>query len=128
MFARVYQRLGGGFSADIAAAFPLGQVGGSMNPQQARRYERQQARDIDRAIDDAIRAQKLTAQIATLKRKIAALDTPPQPTRAKRARSERVMSEREQAVYQWYFYGGADEAPPDGLTDQELMGYRAMWG
>jgi hypothetical protein len=46
------------------------------------------------------------------------------PAQPKPTRAPKVMNERETAIKAWYLYGGADDMPPDGLTDAELMRVR----
>lgn len=46
------------------------------------------------------------------------------PARPKAERPPRLLTEREQAIRSWYLYGGADDEPPDGLTEEELIRVR----
>lgn len=46
------------------------------------------------------------------------------PARPKPERPPRLLTARERAIRAWYLYGGADDEPPAGLTDQELMRVR----
>jgi hypothetical protein len=46
------------------------------------------------------------------------------PAQPKPERAPKAMTERESAIREWYLYGGADDEPPAGLTDDELMAVR----
>jgi hypothetical protein len=58
----------------------------------------------------------------------AAPELPPRrlraPAKPKIARPRRERTAREQAIYDWYFYGEADDPPPEGVTEAELMQVR----
>lgn len=56
---------------------------------------------------------------------------PPLPVRqSKKAvtpREKPLMTERQQAIREWYLYGEADDEPPQGLTEEELQVVRQRW-
>jgi hypothetical protein len=46
------------------------------------------------------------------------------PAQTKQARAPLQMNARQRAVREWYLYGGVDEEPPVGLTEEELRHIR----
>ncbi len=49
------------------------------------------------------------------------------PATVRTPRTRRTITAREAAVVRWYFYGGLEDVPPEGLTDEELMIIRERW-
>lgn len=114
----------GGPGGQVASAFHLGTVGGS--GRNVRRLNARKVAHLDRVIDAAVALPLARVRVADLRARIARAAAPapaPKPAAPKRPRPVLREAERARlhALATWYFYGGADDAPPvANFTQAEL--------
>jgi hypothetical protein len=108
---------------ELSGFFHLGTVGHAGRP--SARLNRRREAAIETRAADAKTAREVQLKINALTWE---LNQPPKVKKAaKPVKAKPEPTERERALYEFYYYGGLDDYPPEGTTEDELYAMRMKY-